>query len=324
MQRENIAQHSKELKFPSLNQTHNPQVSTPLTLLLWALLSYLKLKHTPFQPGNEHCRSLWLPGSQHSTCLTKRSFNLNPAGNLWPIKKRPVVWDPVLPSGYGQAICPPLYLPNRCNQNDSRLPTRLQEAFESDVLQSLRMPHHPLQDPSYWSWAIPDPSQSNHNAIHLRVSLARWRTAVHFMLQKEPGSPIITKLRVIQLLGADINFDFQLLWGKRLVHNALAHNALSQWNFGVYPRARVQSALVLKTVSYDILHFTWHNAIILDNDTKACFARITPSLGLMATECLGMPQQATASTLATINGMHFYINTAHGFSKAITSQLQLH
>ena len=34
----------------------------------------------------------------------------------------------------------------------------------------------------------------------------------------------------------------------------------------------------------------------------------------MATECLGMPQQATTSMLATIKGMHFFICTAHGIS----------
>ena len=80
------------------------------------------------------------------------------------------------------------------------------------------------------------------------------------------------------------------------------------------PSARVHSALLLKTTSYDYLRFTRHNAIIFDNDTKACFDRIIPSLGLMATESLGMPQHATASMLATIKGMHFFIQTAYSFS----------
>jgi hypothetical protein len=43
----------------------------------------------------------------------------------------------------------------------------------------------------------------------------RWCTAIQFMLEKELGSPLITKLRVIQLLEADMNFAFHLLWGKR-------------------------------------------------------------------------------------------------------------
>ena len=138
-----------------------------------------------------------------------------------------------------------------------------------------------------------------------------WRTAVQFMLKKEPGNPTISKLRVIQLLEADMNFAFRLLWGKHLVHHALSHNALSPWNFGSRPGARVHSALLLKTISYDYLCYTCHNAIILDNDAKACFDRIIPSLGLMATERLGMPLSAIKSMLATIKGIVRYSKVAH-------------
>ena len=140
-----------------------------------------------------------------------------------------------------------------------------------------------------------------------RFSPLRWRTAVQFMLEKEPWNPTISKLRVIQLLEADMNFAFRLLWGQRLVQNALSHNPLSPWNFGSHPGVRVHSALLLKTISYDYLRYTRQNTIIFDNDAKACFDRIIMSLGLMATEQLGMPPAATTSMLATIKGMHYYI-----------------
>ena len=63
-------------------------------------------------------------------------------------------------------------------------------------------------------------------------SPTRWRTAIQFMLEKEPGNPLMTKLREIQFLEADMNFAFCLLWGKRLVHHTLSHNALTLLNFG--------------------------------------------------------------------------------------------
>ena len=90
----------------------------------------------------------------------------------------------------------------------------------------------------------------------------RWCTAFQFMLEKEPGNPLITKLRVIQLLEADMNFAFSLLWGKRLVHHALSHNALNPLNFGGRPGCRAHSALLLKTLSYDYICCTRLNAII--------------------------------------------------------------
>ena len=143
------------------------------------------------------------------------------------------------------------------------------------------------------------------------------------MLEKEPDSPIISKLRVVQLLEADMNFAFRLLWGKRLVHNALAHSVFSQWNFGGRPGARVHSALLLKTISYDYLCFTWHNAIIFNNNAKACSDRIIPSLGLMATGRLGKPQPAMAGLISTIKGMHFVICNVHNIYQAFTLQLLL-
>lgn len=143
------------------------------------------------------------------------------------------------------------------------------------------------------------------------ISPVHWRAALQFMLRKEPGNITISKLRVIQQLEVDINFAFYLLWCKLLVNHALSHNALSTWNFGGRPGARVHSALLLKTNSYYVLHFTCHNAIIFDKNAKACSDRTIPSLSLMAIDCLGMPQSAMASMLATIKGMHFFICTGH-------------
>ena len=102
--------------------------------------------------------------------------------------------------------------------------------------------------------------------------------------------------------------------GERLVHHALSHNALTPLNFGGRPGCRVHSALLLKTLSYDFIRYTRLNAIIFNNDAKACFDRIIPSIGLMATERLGMPPTATASMLAIIKGLKFHIQTAHGIS----------
>ena len=153
-------------------------------------------------------------------------------------------------------------------------------------------------------------------------SPTRWRTAIQFILEKEPEYPLITILRVIQLLEADMNFTFCLLWGKLLVHHALAKNALTPLNFGDRPGCRVHSALLLKTLSYDYIRYTRLNAIIFNNDAKACFDRIIPSIGLMATERLGKPPTASSCMLATIQGMKFFVCTAHGVSPGfLTSTL---
>jgi hypothetical protein len=135
--------------------------------------------------------------------------------------------------------------------------------------------------------------------------------------RKRTWNPLITKLRVIQLLEADMSFAFRLLWGKRLVHHALSHNALTPLNFGGRPGCRVHSALLLKTLSYDYIRYTRFNAIIFNNDAKACFDRIIPSISLMITEQLGMPPTVATSMLAIIKGIKFHIQTTHGISPGI-------
>lgn len=134
------------------------------------------------------------------------------------------------------------------------------------------------------------------------------------MLEKDKRIPLITRLCVIQLLEADMNLAFRLFWGHRLVHHALDHNALIKWNFGNLPGASCLSALILKTVSYDYIRIKRTKAVIFNNDAKACFDRIIPSHGLMATERLGMPKSAAKCMLAIILAINFYVHTAYGVS----------
>ena len=101
------------------------------------------------------------------------------------------------------------------------------------------------------------------------------------------------------------------------MHHAHSHNALTPLNFGGRPGCRVHSALLLKTLSYNYVCYTHLNAIIFNNDAKACFDRIIPLVGLMATKGIGMPPTATARMLAIIKGMKFHIWTAHSISPGL-------
>ena len=93
---------------------------------------------------------------------------------------------------------------------------------------------------------------------------SRWRTAIQIMLEKDPGDPQIHRLRVIQLLEADMNLAFPLLWGRRLVYHALSYDVLTKWNFGNLPGASCLSALLLKVVSYDYIRARRTTAIVFN------------------------------------------------------------
>ena len=63
-----------------------------------------------------------------------------------------------------------------------------------------------------------------NDAVNNNYLLTRWRKVIQIMLCKIPGNYNINKLRVIQLLEADLNMYLHLIWGKKLVQNALKHS----------------------------------------------------------------------------------------------------
>ena len=73
------------------------------------------------------------------------------------------------------------------------------------------------------------------------------------MLCKTPGKYNIDKLRVIQLIKADLNMYFRLVWGKQLVHHSRKHDFIPAKQFGSVPGRQATSALLLKVLSFDLI-----------------------------------------------------------------------
>ena len=49
-------------------------------------------------------------------------------------------------------------------------------------------------------------------------TLDQWLNALQVMLEKTKGNPRLDKLRVIQLIEADLNMMLRIIFGRRLVH----------------------------------------------------------------------------------------------------------
>ena len=50
-------------------------------------------------------------------------------------------------------------------------------------------------------------------------SSKRWARVLQTMIPKDPGTPKVTRLRVVQLFEPDFNFILRIIWGRRLVWN---------------------------------------------------------------------------------------------------------
>ena len=111
--------------------------------------------------------------------------------------------------------------------------------------------------------------------------LKHWRNVLQVMLCKKPGNYNIDKLRVIQLIEADLNMYFRLVCGKRLVHHSRKHGCTPPEQFGSVPGRQATSALLLKVLSFDLIRLLRTTATVFNNNVTACYDRILPVLSMI-------------------------------------------
>jgi hypothetical protein len=112
------------------------------------------------------------------------------------------------------------------------------------------------------------------------------------MLEKTKGCARIDKLRVIQLLEADLNMALRIIFGRRLIQRAEDRGTIPMSQWGSRPNRSSTDAILLKRLSYDGLSLLRHSAIIFNNDCKAAFDCMVPSIGGIALLHLGASSAA--------------------------------
>ena len=131
-------------------------------------------------------------------------------------------------------------------------------------------------------------------------TLPLWTSAVQVMLEKTKGCARIDKLRVIQLLEADLNMALRVIFGRRLVQRAEDCETIPMSQWGSWPNRSSTDAILLKRLSYDCLSLLRHSAIIFNNDCKAAFDCMIPSIGGIALCRLGASSAAVSTLLQTL------------------------
>ena len=101
-----------------------------------------------------------------------------------------------------------------------------------------------------------------NTAVQNTFMLRRWKKIVQVMLCKKPGNFNLDKLRVIQLLEADINMYFRLIWGKRLIHSTLRQGLFNPEQLGNRPGTMGASGPLLKVLTFDLIRLLKASATI--------------------------------------------------------------
>jgi hypothetical protein len=110
----------------------------------------------------------------------------------------------------------------------------------------------------------------------------RWRQAIDIMLEKIPGVPRINKLRIIQLLEADLN---------QVLRSAFARNIskLAQETPGIISEHQYRRShqtcltpVLNKLLTVQLLIQKKTNGTVFDKDAKGCYDRIVSGIALAA------------------------------------------
>jgi len=136
------------------------------------------------------------------------------------------------------------------------------------------------------------------------ISIPRWSKAVNVMIEKDPGSPKINRLRIIHLFEADFNLFLKLTWGSRLVRHAQKLDLLNNGQHGSVPGRNPMDPIMLNQLSSDMCRVLKLNFARFDNDASACFDRIIVALGMLAARRCGMPVSAIRT--------HYMVKTVYG------------
>ena len=151
--------------------------------------------------------------------------------------------------------------------------------------------------------------------IQKGLTLDRWCNAVNVMIEKDPGSPRLTRLRIIHLFEADFNLFLKLQWGSRLVKRAAKHDLIHTGQHGSVPRRKTMDPIMLTQLTSDLCRLMKHNLARFDNDASACYDRIIVALGMLAARRFGMPDNAIKTHADSLKFMRYAVKTMYGISE---------
>jgi len=143
----------------------------------------------------------------------------------------------------------------------------------------------------------------------------RWCRDLEVMLEKEPGNPLLHRLRIICLYEADYNLYLKQMWAKRAVRHAEDHNCLGNEQGGSRPNRFAINVANMKALTYTFARLSKTGLGTFNNDAKSCFDSIMAALALIYCIALGMPDAPCQIHGQAISKMKHYVKTLQGTSQ---------
>jgi hypothetical protein len=143
----------------------------------------------------------------------------------------------------------------------------------------------------------------------------RWKHVIDVMLEKIPGVVRTNKLRIIQLLEADLNQVLRIAFASNITKLARDNEGvISNHQYGRSHKTCI-SPIFNKMLTIQLLIQKKVNGIVFDNDAKGCYDRIISGVSLATLRCLGYSRNSVRMLGLLWAQMQHHICTGVGVSK---------
>jgi hypothetical protein len=147
----------------------------------------------------------------------------------------------------------------------------------------------------------------------------RWRHAVNIMLEKIPGIARSNKLRIIQLLEADLNQVLRATFARNVTKLAQNHKMGNTRSSVWTVLLECISPILNKPITIQILFQKRTNQIVFDNDAKGCYNRIIRGIFLASVRRLGYSKNSVRMLGKLWEQLEHHISRGYGISEATYS-----
>ena len=145
-------------------------------------------------------------------------------------------------------------------------------------------------------------------------SYCRWKKVVNVMLEKEPGNPKIHRLRVIHLYEADYNLILGVKW-RELIHHCEDKHLLHPSLYGARPGRGALEPVFIEEMVNEITRTSRKPIIKNAEDATACYDRIIPGVGNLASRSHGLHRSVAIVQGNTLEEVKYHLKTQLGVTE---------
>jgi hypothetical protein len=144
-------------------------------------------------------------------------------------------------------------------------------------------------------------------AIHQCHKFYRWKTVHNFLLEKTPGLPLISKLRVIHIYEADWSLIQKFFISYKINKSACYSNNVPVEQAGARPGRSSIEMGISQVITYETIRNQRLHGGVIYNNAKACYNRIIENISNLAVRHQGLPNNIAKLHCQTFQSIEYTI-----------------